>query len=75
MYIKVKVLAGAKKEGLIMDKPDSFKVSVREPASRNLANKRVRELIAYHYCLPIGKVRIVNGHHSPSKLFVVDSEN
>ena len=75
MYIKVKVLAGAKREELIMDKPEYFNISVKEPAARNLANKRVRELIANHYSLPIGKVRIVNGHHSPSKLLVVDSEN
>lgn len=75
MYIKVRVKAGSKKEEVVIGKQESFSISVKEPATRNLANKRARELIAKHYSLPIGKVRIVNGHHSPSKLFVVDSEN
>lgn len=75
MYIKVRVKAGSKKEEVVISKQESFSIFVKEPATRNLANKRARELIANHYSLPIGKVRIVNGHHSPSKLFVVDSEN
>jgi len=73
MYIKIKVTAGAKRETLAQETKDHFKISVKEPALRNLANMRVRELIANHYKIPIGKVRIINGHHSPSKLLVVDS--
>ncbi len=74
MYIKIKVTAGSKKEIFVKESKDHFKVSVKEPATRNLANIRVREIIAEHFKLPITKVRIINGHHSPSKLLVVDDE-
>ncbi len=80
MYIHVKVTAGAKKEGL---KPrrsratggqssDHFEILVKEKAECNMANTRVLELVAEHFEVPVKKVRIVNGHHHPSKLLVID---
>ena len=51
---------------------DHFEISVREAAERNLANGRVLELVARHFKLPVGKVRIISGHHSPSKILSVD---
>lgn len=74
MYIKVVVIAGAKKELFHATSKDHFKISVREPAKQNLANKRVRELIALHFSTPLSRVRIVNGHHHPSKLLSVGIE-
>lgn len=74
MYIKVKVKAGMKKEVFEQKGPDSFLVSVKEPALQNLANARVRELVSEHFQVPKGKVRLVSGHHSPSKIFTVDSD-
>ena len=71
MYIKVKVTAGAKRELFEALSKDSFKVSVKEPAERNLANTRVIELIARHFGVLKGKVRMVNGHQSPSKILSV----
>jgi uncharacterized protein YggU (UPF0235/DUF167 family) len=71
MFITVKVTAGAKKETLEQLGADSFRISVREPAERNLANGRVLELVAGHFKVPAGKVRIVNGHHSPSKILSI----
>lgn len=50
---------------------DHFEVSVRELAERNLANRRIIELVARHFKLPVGKVRIISGHHSPSKILNV----
>lgn len=72
MYIKVRVKAQAKKESIKETKDRHFGISVKEPAQRNMANKRVIELIANHYRVPHSKVRIINGHHSPSKLLTVD---
>ena len=71
MYIKVQVVAGAKKELVTKRGPDSYDISVREPAERNLANRRVLELVARELGLSVGKVRIVSGHHSPSKILSV----
>ena len=71
MYIKVRVLAGAKKEAFVVEKPDHFKISVRQKAERNEANTRVRELVAEHLGVPLASVRIINGHHSPQKLLSI----
>lgn len=75
MYIHAKVTAGARKESLKEKSKDHFVVSVREPAERNMANSRVIELIAQHFTIPSNKVRIVNGHHSPSKLISIDIDS
>ena len=71
MYIKVRVIADAKKEELILEKKDHFKISVREKAERNMANKRVCELVAGQLRVPVKSVRIINGHHTPHKLLSV----
>lgn len=75
MFIKVRVTPGAKQEQFTHKKTDHFDIKVKEKAERNMANRRVMELIAHHYNIPIGKVRIINGHHSPSKIFSVDVES
>ena len=72
MYIHVKVQADSKKESLKQKSEDHFELSVREPAERNLANTRVIEVMALHFKIPVAKVRIINGHHSPSKLLSIN---
>lgn len=73
MYIHVKVQAGAKSESFEKIKEDHFSLAVKEPAERNLANKRVLELVRTNF--PEAKrVRIISGHQSPSKLISVDFE-
>ena len=49
----------------------TFEMTVKEPAERNLANKRIRKILAEVYTVEEGKVRIVTGHHSQSKIFDV----
>lgn len=67
----VRAIAGHKQESLEQISETHFSVTVREKAERNEANRRIVELVAEHYALSRGKVRIVNGHHSPSKLLSV----
>jgi len=74
MYIKVRVTPSAKAEKFTQKTKDHFVIAVREVAERNLANGRVRELVAEHFGLVVGKVRIISGHHSPSKILNVDIE-
>ena len=74
MYIKVKVSPGSKKEIFEQVSDEQFKVSVKEPAKMNMANRRVVELVARHFCVLPGKVRIINGHHSGNKILDVDVE-
>ncbi|MBK5215779.1 MAG: DUF167 domain-containing protein [Candidatus Pacebacteria bacterium] len=73
MYIKVKVTAGAKKEIIKQKNKDTYILSVREPAERNLANKKVCEIMASELKVPIKNVRIISGHQSPSKILSINS--
>jgi len=71
-YIHIKVTAGARKESWKEKSEDHFEVSVKEKAENNIANARVLELVAENFKVPVNKVRIVNGHRSPSKLLVIE---
>ena len=72
MFIKVKVTTNAKKEKIIKKSEDHFDISVKEPAERNLANKRVIKLVRDYFKVYNREVRIVSGHHSPSKIISLD---
>ena len=72
-YIHVKVTAGVRKERFTKINEDHFEISVREKAERNMANAQVLELIAEHFKVPKTQVRIVNGHHHPSKLLIIEN--
>ena len=72
MYIKIKVTAGAKKEKITKKSDDHFEMSVIQPAERGLANKRVVELVRGYFKVYNGDVRVVSGHHSPSKIISID---
>lgn len=71
MYVKVRATAGAKREEFRKESDTHFSITVCEKAERNEANMRIRELVAHHFGVALGKVRIVNGHQSPSKLLDV----
>lgn len=73
MYIRVIVTPDSKKE-IFEDKGhNTYEIKVREPAERNLANKQVIKLIADHFAVSAGKVRIVTGHHSRVKIISIDN--
>jgi uncharacterized protein YggU (UPF0235/DUF167 family) len=69
MHIKVKVTAGSRTEQIVQKCENNYAMSVKEKAERNLANKRVLEILRDLH--PGKSVRIVKGHHSPSKIFEV----
>ncbi|MBI3632866.1 MAG: DUF167 domain-containing protein [Candidatus Vogelbacteria bacterium] len=73
MYIKVKVTTGVKGESVERLKDDLLKISVREKPERNLANDRVKELLAAFFGITVGKVRLISGHHSRSKIFSISN--
>jgi uncharacterized protein YggU (UPF0235/DUF167 family) len=72
MYIKVFVTPGAKREK-VEEKGETLVISVREPASGNAANTRVRELIAKRLGTVVGKVRILTGRRSRAKMISINS--
>lgn len=73
MYIKVEVTAGMKVQSVRKTGKDSFSISVREKAERNMANKKVVELIRNEFGNTRVLVKIVSGHHSPHKILSVET--
>lgn len=72
MYIRVKVLAGVKRELLKELGENRLEIHVKEPALANLANKRVVEIVAFRMGISVKKVKIISGHHSPTKILAVE---
>ncbi|MFA6608340.1 MAG: DUF167 domain-containing protein [Candidatus Paceibacterota bacterium] len=66
MYLKIKVIPDSKKELVEKTSEDSWHVWVKVPAENNAANTRVLSIIRENF--PNQSVRIVSGHHSPSKI-------
>ena len=72
MYIKVLVTPGAKRDS-VEEKGETLVLTVREPATLNRANNRVREIIAARFGKPLEKVRILTGHRSRAKMISIIS--
>lgn len=66
MYIKVKVHAGLRKESFEKTGIDECLICVKEKAEGNAANERVIDILKHEYAAT--RVRLVSGHHSPSKI-------
>lgn len=74
MYIKVRVKAGAKRDEIEKVNENTYNVSVKADARQNMANKSVVRVVAKYLEIEENKVRIINGHQSPSKLIsILDS--
>lgn len=75
MYVRVNAYPESRKERFVAvkGKDHTFDAFVKEPAERNMANVRIRLLLAENYNVPLGKVRMITGHHSPTKIFTIDN--
>ncbi len=69
MYVRVEVKPNAKRESVMHIDDKTLSIAVKEPAERNLANMRVRELVAEEFSVPVAKVKMISGHRSPRKIF------
>jgi uncharacterized protein (TIGR00251 family) len=71
MYVRVAVYPGNKKQSIEELGENRFEIKVKEPAERNLANQRVKELLAEKYGVTVHAVRLVSGHQSSRKIFSI----
>jgi hypothetical protein len=69
MLIKVKAFPCSKEDKVVKKKEDNFDVFVEAEAERNMANKRIIELLAEYFDLPQTKVKMVKGFKESSKIF------
>ncbi len=70
MYIKIKVITEAKTEKVEKLEIDSWCIWTKAPAKNNSANERVLEIVRESY--PNKSIRIISGHHSPSKIVSIN---
>jgi uncharacterized protein (TIGR00251 family) len=70
MYIKLKVVPDAREEKVEQLKDDEYRVWVKVPAENNLANSKVLEIFRSKF--PGTSIRIISGHHSPSKIISIN---
>jgi uncharacterized protein YggU (UPF0235/DUF167 family) len=71
MYIRVMAYPSAKKEQITEVGESRYEIKIKEPAERNLANLRIRQLLAEKYGIEEGKVRLVSGHQNSRKIFSI----
>jgi uncharacterized protein YggU (UPF0235/DUF167 family) len=73
-YIKVIVSTNMKKDAITLKSSDHFLVNVKEKPENNMANKKVIELLSIYFKISKNKIRIINGHHHPHKLIIVEDK-
>ncbi len=72
MYVHVRVVAGTRKEKVLKKTETEYEIWVREPAERNLANGRIREILAVEFGVAPSAIRLLTGHRSPSKMYTIE---
>ena len=72
LHVRVRVTPGAKKESFTQSEENNiFLAAVRAPAERNEANDRVRTLVARFFGVPLSAARMLSGHRSIQKMFLI----
>jgi uncharacterized protein len=70
--LRLRVVPGARKPGLVGRYGDGWKVRVSAPPERGAANEAVLELLAGLLGVPAGAVRLVSGRASRDKIVIVE---
>jgi len=73
LEVRVRATPGAAKELVQEVAPNQFEIYVREPAQKNMANRRICSIIAERFRVPITSVRITTGYRSRNKLIRVNT--
>ncbi|HMO78050.1 MAG TPA: DUF167 domain-containing protein [Candidatus Paceibacterota bacterium] len=68
MYLKVVAYPSAKKEIVTKKKENIYEIRVKEPAERNLANQRIKELLSQKFFVTPKTIKLISGHHSSRKI-------
>lgn len=74
MLIKVKANVLSKEDKVIKKSEDNFEVFVKVDAQRNMANKRIIELLAEYFNLPQYRIKMIKGFKESNKIFDIKYE-
>ncbi len=72
MYIKLRIITNSKKEIINKISNDHYQINVKEKAERNMANTRIIEIMSDVLKISKKSIKIISGHHSPSKIISVN---
>lgn len=75
MYIKVEAVPKSRKEKVTRLTSNRFKIEVKEPAERNLANRRIQQFLAEEVDVKVAQVRLLTGHRSSSKMYSIEKDD
>ncbi len=67
MKILIRVKPNSKTEGIVQE-VDTFVVRVHEPPREGKANQAVIKLLAKHFGVPTGQIKILSGLRSKNKI-------
>jgi uncharacterized protein YggU (UPF0235/DUF167 family) len=71
MLIHIKIKPNSNKDEVVKKSDASYVVFVREEAKENKANYAMLLLLAEYLNVPVSILRIITGHHTPSKIVEV----
>lgn len=74
MYIRVQAIPGARRERVTKKDDTTYLIEVKEPRERNLANARIREILARELGVTTAQVQMLTGHRSSSKMYSIDGK-
>ena len=66
--VKLKVHPKSKHSKILAKSKDAYKIWIKEPAERGLANKAAIALLAKELDIPYKKIMLIKGATSPSKI-------
>ena len=71
MIIKVKVFVNSKKSEIIEKSENNFEIKVKEKPQNNLANERVKVLLASYFKISENSVKLLKGRKQKNKIFKI----
>lgn len=71
MIISVKVHPGSSKEKIVKKDKNNYEVWTCQPATKNLANKRLIELLSKYFNIPESSISINKGMKSKNKSVII----
>lgn len=70
--ISVKITPSAKKEGIIDEGNNCFKIKVGAPAVEGKANEAMIKILAEYFDIPKSRIKIVRGKFAKNKIIEID---
>lgn len=70
--ISVKITPNAKKEAIIDEGSNCFKVKVKSPAIEGKANEAMIKKMAEYFDIPKSRIKIVRGEFAKNKILEID---